>query len=621
VPPPFETRPCLNCQIPIRIDAPDILCPRCLSRSADDYIRVSQNIRPCYDCTNPFPARPGVIRCFNCRTRRAQPVQAIPAFDTASFDPFINTFQPFAIQPRPTSHLPISQDSRLCYDCHNPFPAQTGVIRCSNCRAGRTRRAQPASPLDVSSFNPLHNSLQLSNARKRNAPSTLRSSTLGRQKSADSESTTSLIRHGLGFLQREFDLRMQASDIFPPVISLSSIRSSVARYENCIAAVSQETSCCSCGRLVPLGDVRQISNNDPLLQPLQGYLDICGWNDGLWNACSPCYSALFRRSIPKFSSLNKINVSLCQCYPAILSDLTLPEECLIAKCHPVGVVLKLRPGGRSSPVSYRALRGHFIVVPQDPSPLLQILPSPELRFTDLIKVIWLGKRPPVDSDLRPFLLVRKHKVFAALQYLVNHNPLYRDVLINHSAVDSWADDFIPPELQDHIICINDTDHHERAGYTVDLENHNYENDWQAAEDDGSDPAGVTPLLTGSVTTDINGERQNPDMRILSSVYNIVNPASQDDTQITATSYDEQGDRERRAPQTTPVIKYTIRGQATLLNHWQDSRYFLTAFPTLFPMGVGGHLDERPIPVSPAAFADWALRHHSRRHGSLCIHTG
>lgn len=90
--------------------------------------------------------------------------------------------------------------------------------------------------------------------------------------------------------------------------------------------------------------------------------------------------------------------------------------------------------------------GRFIVIPQDQSPLLRILPSPELRLTDLIKVIWLGKQPPVDSDLRPFLLVRKHRVMAALQYLVDHNPLYRDVLIDHSAVDGWADDFVPPEL-------------------------------------------------------------------------------------------------------------------------------------------------------------------------------
>jgi hypothetical protein len=82
---------------------------------------------------------------------------------------------------------------------------------------------------------------------------------------------------------------------------------------------------------------------------------------------------------------------------------------------------------------------------------------------------------------------------------------------------------------------------------------------------------------------------------------------------------EEHDNSPMASQTIPVIKYTIRGQATLLNHWQYSRYFLAAFPTLFPMGVGGHLDDRPVPVSAAAFADWALRHHSRRHVSLHTH--
>jgi hypothetical protein len=114
-----------------------------------------------------------------------------------------------------------------------------------------------------------------------------------------------------------------------------------------------------------------------------------------------------------------VNVSLCQAYPSALEGLTLTEECLIAKCHPLGVVLELRPGGHLSPVNYHALRGHFIVILQDPGPLLNILPSPELAIYSLIKVFWLGARPP--------LLVRKAKVLAALQYLVQYNPLYRNL--------------------------------------------------------------------------------------------------------------------------------------------------------------------------------------------------
>jgi hypothetical protein len=55
------------------------------------------------------------------------------------------------------------------------------------------------------------------------------------------------------------------------------------------------------------------------------------------------------------------------------SDLTPVEECLIAKCHPIGTIIKLRPGGRPSPVTYNTIWGHMIVIPQDPGPLLHEL--------------------------------------------------------------------------------------------------------------------------------------------------------------------------------------------------------------------------------------------------------
>jgi hypothetical protein len=54
---------------------------------------------------------------------------------------------------------------------------------------------------------------------------------------------------------------------------------------------------------------------------------------------------------------------LCQNYPNTLTDLTLTEEYLIMKCHPIRVVLKLWLGGQLSPVYYQALRGHFILIP------------------------------------------------------------------------------------------------------------------------------------------------------------------------------------------------------------------------------------------------------------------
>jgi hypothetical protein len=415
----------------------------------------------------------------------------------------------------------------------------------------------------------------------------------------------------LCFLRDELETRAVASDVFPPDISCSHIRASVARYEDDISAAAKRCVCSSCGELVPTADIYRVGNEDPLLLPLLGSLDACGRHDNTWNLCSSCHASLNRDMIPKFSAKNLVNVTLCQDYPSALEGLTLTEECLIAKCHPLGVVLKLRPGGHSSPINYHALRGHFIVIPQDPDPLLEILPSPELTLHSLIKVFWLGRRPPVDSDLNPFLLVRKAKVLAALEYLVRHNHLYRNSMINRPMIDDWGDDFIPPELRDSIICLTESDHQEREGYTVNLQTGNYENDLQAAQDSAFDASGGEPFNTGSVSTDINGERQDPDRRVLDALFSVVTDQPVPSTANTPARESARGTGPPNHRK-MPVISYTIRGQTTLVNHWTDPRYFTAAFPTLFPRGIGGHLAERSIPVSIGVFAEWALRHHSRR---------
>ena len=61
------------------------------------------------------------------------------------------------------------------------------------------------------------------------------------------------------------------------------------------------------------------------------------------------------------------------------------------------------------------------------------------------------------------------------------------------------------------------------------------------------------------------------------------------------------------------ISYGIRRDRSVLsNVWEDPLYFTSAFPTLFPTGTGGHLDERAVKVSLEAFGKWALKHHTRR---------
>ncbi|KAF4210355.1 hypothetical protein CNMCM5878_004518 [Aspergillus fumigatiaffinis] len=376
------------------------------------------------------------------------------------------------------------------------------------------------------------------------------------------------------------------------------------------STASKRSICGSCGRIVPAADISTVDDGDPLLLPLGGALDRCGRRGCTWDICLSCHKALIRGTTPKFSAKNLVNVTLCQDYPSVLDDLTLTEECVIARCHPLGVIVKLRPGGRRSSISHRALRGHFIVIPQDPGPLLQILPSPELRLDSLIKVFWLGDRPPTYEDLSPFLVIRRVKVLAALEYLVRHNHLYQTLIINGSAIDNWSDEFIPPELQDNIIRLDQPDHHEREGYTVGLAQGNYENDLQAAQNESVDFNDCGLVLTGSVSTDINGERQNSDLRMLHTLLDVVGSRSYPSEQAFGRTNPAQ--KCPTASQRIPVVSYRTHGQVALMDHWSDPHYFTAAFPTLFPMGIGGHLDERGIPVSLSALAEWSLSHHSRR---------
>jgi hypothetical protein len=213
-------------------------------------------------------------------------------------------------------------------------------------------------------------------------------------------------------LVKEFERHRSASEEFPPVIPLETIRSAIKAFIDSLQSHS-ELRVFFC----PSSDTMTLDNDEPCLRELKRVgLDRCGCENGVWSFCKSCYADVLRSKAPKFSSLNLVNVVMCGDYPAILEDLTLVEGCVIARRHPVGSILKLRPGNRQSPSNYYALYGQIIVFPQKPGTLLQ------LRFQDIIKVFCVGKLQPSPDDLKPFLKIRKHQVLAALLWRRSINP-------------------------------------------------------------------------------------------------------------------------------------------------------------------------------------------------------
>ena len=379
------------------------------------------------------------------------------------------------------------------------------------------------------------------------------------------------------------------------------------RYEQVIqeACASVETSCASCGEFMTQAESELISIDDDRLysmKSLEGVvqLDNCSIVDGSYQLCKTCFNGLNRGRIPKFSALNAVNVNMCQHYPPELEDLTLMEEYVIARSHPIGTILKLKPNGVRNPTAYNGIRGHIITIPQDPGPLLNILPSPDLQFHDHIRVIWTGKTEPTADDLKPFVQVRKNKVIQALLWLCEHNPLYKSVRINHGLITQWAESFIPPVLQESVINLpEDRDSDERGTYAGDMDGFS-ENDLHNALDDMADGT----IASGAVYSDVEGQRQNPELKMIMALMEMIDKPGEgiSDTRV-------------QEPVEIPVITWVGDGRRVLMNDYEDAEYFTGAFPTLFPYGRGGHLpqsNERSIPVSLEAWAKWILNHHSRR---------
>ncbi|KAK0437113.1 uncharacterized protein EV420DRAFT_1280878 [Desarmillaria tabescens] len=128
---------------------------------------------------------------------------------------------------------------------------------------------------------------------------------------------------------------------------------------------------------------------------------------------------------------------------------------MISLCHSKCTVVQLKEeGGIEKDYMQRGIRGHVIVYPQRPSEIARSLPPSVEEITSPLCVLFVGAYKPSDEWLRTKakpLAVNGAHVWAALKWLKNNNPLYRDIEINETVLQELDDNPNLPFVIQHIL--------------------------------------------------------------------------------------------------------------------------------------------------------------------------
>ena len=251
-----------------------------------------------------------------------------------------------------------------------------------------------------------------------------------------------------------------------------------------------------------------------------------------------------------------------------LKDLTWIEELLVARAHVVGRVVRLQARNQAS---YFGIKGHIILLPQDTTLLLDLLPMTPTSLPDVVRVVWTGKSSPDRDRLRSQFTVRREIVYNALQWLCRHNEDYRQVTIDHDEFARWPPVFVATSLLDSIGRSRDSMDEDisRSGFATE-------------EIDTVEHEGDLPLTTSAIL-DTSEVSVSPDIATL-----------------------------RRLAELKNEITVNVVTGSTPLTERDNPSYFTSAFPTIFPWGSGKHIHpQRDRKISLNTWIKLMLRHSSR----------
>ena len=293
--------------------------------------------------------------------------------------------------------------------------------------------------------------------------------------------------------------------------------------------------------------------------------------DPLLTICKPCDDKLQRNQLPPRALANHRWVGEL---PQQLKELTWLEEKLLARRHLVGSIVRLeeRQG-------YLGLKGHMILLPQNTTELVNILPRSVSSLLDMVRVIWTGKEPPKYGDLQGNFMIDKQRVYDALVWLIENNDDYKDVNIDKEEFSKWPPVFVAENLLDSMGRVMDPSVEDatRSGVATD-------------DPDSSEIQGDLPVTTSGII-DVDNSLEPHEIVKLDTLKSLSENA----------------------------MINVVTGNM-IKNHTDDPSYFTSAFPVLFPYGTGKHNYKDERRTVPLSLSDWVrllLRHSSRYSPTYC----
>src|SRR6201996_2120565 len=181
------------------------------------------------------------------------------------------------------------------------------------------------------------------------------------------------------------------------------------------------------------------------------------------NVCTSCASDLRHNKMPTLSLANGMWVGEV---PLELRILTLPERILVARYFPAAYIVKLYPRKRGSRTwgsssLQRGLRGNVSTYRLNTNDIVgmtdtQIMPPSSSILTATIGITFVGPGNLPEKSMPGFLRVNRNRVWQALQWLKENNPIYETIVISAECLNDLPGDGFPIEILSLVKTSSDT---------------------------------------------------------------------------------------------------------------------------------------------------------------------